>query len=431
MYCDKADVDVLLFYEHKDRELEVVIEIAKILKYDYCLSVAIASVLYDRMLVPFLIRPKVIVFHSYGELIPIIYSAYRDNVIYVNFNWEQVLSSFNKKYKRPRGQVARSILRHCAWGEKFKDFLIESGVEKENIYVTGKPSITLLKKKALEYQAGRDLLSKRFGIDKNKRWLFFPMTCLHAFFDDYHVKSFINKEIDEQTAFARREYVNKTLNKIFKWIVSLEKECKDKDFIIILRPHPAVSIEQYTERFKKIIDHIPSFIYLSKDLTAHEWLVASDECYTNYSSLVLDAYYINKPAFLMEPEPFPDFLISEWFNEFVRLKTFGDFNLSITQINNKMIEKNKVIDGQFNLGLDGIEETAKLLAGFSKERAQFSSPSLFRFLSAIAVNSPMQYIGSLVRLLATKLKMSKFVRKGIVSDFVDSRDIKLLLKKHI
>jgi len=428
MYRDKFDVDVLLFLEHKDRELEVIIEIAKILKYDYGLSVAIASALYDRINAPLLVSPKVVVFHSYGALVPIVHAMYGDQVTYVNLNWEQMLSTINKRLKKPRSQFSKSVLKHCAWGQNFKAFLKESGVKEENIYVTGKPSITLLRRRALTYLETRDALAERFGLDKKLRWLFFPMTCLHAFFDDYHVRSFINDEIDEKTAFARREYVSSTLNIIIKWIVFLEKEIKNKNIIIIMRPHPAVSISQYEERFKKVAGYIPSYVYMYKDLTAHEWLIASDACYTNYSSLALDAYSIGKPAYLLEPKPFPDFLKYEWFNAFSRLMTFEDFCFSIEeQRNNSDKCKINVVDDQYNLNLEGIDETAKLLAKFAKERLQFPKHFIFDFFSAIA-KSPRQPLGSLLRSLAMRLHMTKFVKSGIALDYFNPKEIKSRLK---
>jgi surface carbohydrate biosynthesis protein len=427
MYRDKYNIDVLLFFEHRDRELEVIIEIAKILKYEYGLSVAIASTLYDRISAPLFIIPKVIVFNSDGILMSIFYAMYKNKVTYVNLNWEQMLSAFNKRYRKPRSPFSKSILKHCAWGENFKAFLKESGVNELNIFVTGKPSITLLRRKALNYIETRNIIARRFGLDKSLRWVFFPMTCLHAFFDDYHVKSFINDEIDEETAFERRDYVSNTLNVVLKWIALLEQKIINKNFIIIMRPHPAVSISQYKERFNKVIGYIPSYVYLYKDLTAHEWLVASDVCYTNYSSLALDAYSIGKPAYILEPAPFPHFLIYDWLDGFYRLKTQEDFCLSIEQTKIDTIKKSKVVEDQYNLSLEGIKETTKLLARFAKERLQSPKASISSFLSATA-KAPRLIFGSLFRLLAMELHMSRLIKPGIVPDFVDSEEIKRLLR---
>ena len=61
MYSDGPVVDVLLFVEHRDRELEVVASIAQLLRERHGLSVAIASTLFDALLSAVSVRPRVVV----------------------------------------------------------------------------------------------------------------------------------------------------------------------------------------------------------------------------------------------------------------------------------------------------------------------------------------------------------------------------------
>ena len=91
MYFDKIYVDVLLFLEHKDRELEVVVEIARKLRAEYGLSVAIASTVFDRLFSLWMVRPKVVLFHSNKSLPPIFHTIYGDRIEYACLNWEQML----------------------------------------------------------------------------------------------------------------------------------------------------------------------------------------------------------------------------------------------------------------------------------------------------------------------------------------------------
>lgn len=149
MYRDCRNIDVLMFFEHKDRELEVIVAIAKILKQKYGLSVAIASITFHKLNSLFCVRPKVVVFPSNNPLMNVFYAMYGEQVEYINMNWEQMLSPLNKDAKRSKGQFMKDILKHCAWGNIFREYLISSGVKSSNIRITGKPLVTILKKKAL------------------------------------------------------------------------------------------------------------------------------------------------------------------------------------------------------------------------------------------------------------------------------------------
>lgn len=423
MYRDSYNVDVLLFIEHKDRELEVILEIARKLKFEHGLSVAIASLIFDRLNSLVMVRPKVVVFPSYGTMMYLFHAMYDDRVTYVNLNWEQMLSVLNKKYRRPRDRLTKTVVKHCVWGVDFKKFLVANGVKVENVFITGKPATTLLKRKAADPLKIREAIAEKFQLDKNKKWLFFPMTCLHAFFDDYHVRSFISDEIDETMAFARRDYVRRTLDDIFQWIALLQRANIESNFMIILRPHPSVSVQQYEKRFIELLGAIPPYVHIVKELTAHEWLIASDICYTNYSSLALDGYSIGKAVYLLEPEPFPSFLAYEWFDGFRRTTTFEEFCESIRRTNRAPSENSKVIEEQFDRNMEGISRTAELIAGFVEDKGITPSPSFAKLMVAIA-RVPRQPLGSLLRFLAMKLYLSHMIRPGLRVDYFSSEEIR-------
>lgn len=434
MYRDSFFVDVLFFVEHKDRELEVIIEVAKILKQQGKLRIAIASSIFDRFNSIFFVRPKVVVFHTNKGLPHIFYRFYGESIEYVCLNWEQMISVFNKRtYKKPKDRFTKDVLKHCAWGSDFKSFLMENGILSRNIYITGKPAVTLLRRKALASSAIKEELSAKYGISKNLRWFFFPLTCLHAFFSDDVVRSFVKNqelsgEIDERLAFARRNYVRESVQEIFSWLVKLN-EVYDETYIIILRPHPISSVEHHEQLFEKINSKIPPYVLISKDFTAQEWLIASDKCYTNYSSVALDAYFINKKAYLLEPIPFPDFLKYEWFNGFQRLDNCDDFKKSIVENNQQKVARSEILDKEFDLNLNGIEETAKILGNFSANISRYpkiNKSTLWR----TAIREPQKDfgLGSFVRFVTMSLKINKFVEVGRQYDFFTKKEVKYYLK---
>jgi len=410
-----------MLLEHRDRELEVVLGIARQLKHRHGLSVAVGSTLYDKITAPLRVVPTVVAFPTRTAMMSVFYATYGDDVVYVNMNWEQMLSEFNMRYRRPRGAFVTETVKHCAWGSAFRQFLVENGVAERNVFITGRPINTILKRAATRAGELRERLGRQFNMDTRRRWLFFPMTCLHAFFSDYHVRSFVGAEIAEEMAFGRRAYVLSTLEEIFRWIAALTEGSERIE--VIMRPHPAVSARQHEDLFIATVGRVPRHVHVIKDHTALEWLVASDLCYTNYSSLALDAWVVGKPAFLLEPEPFPDYLRYEWFDAFRRLNTREAFLESVDTGSDSRVGHDSLIERQFDFSKDGIDETARVLADLAASRkAVRPRRSSIGFLKA-TLESPRHPLGSLGRLAAMRWGLSGLVRSGIRLDYVPDDEI--------
>lgn len=432
MYKDKTNVDVLLFLEHKDRELEVIASLAKRLRNEHNMSVAIASSVFDRITTAFSVRPKVAVIPSFSVMTPMYWNIYGPDLTFIDLNWEQMLSTFNKKYRTPRFELAKEMVKHCAWGTSYRDFLIEKGIKKENIYITGRPATSLLIRKATSSREIRSMVAKKGKIDAKKKWAFFPMCCLHAFFDDSHVRSFVSKNLSLEMAFARRDYVSKTLDMMIKWFDAAEEHCNQNGILLVIRPHPAVSIDQYKERFLQIVGRIPRHIHFSKELTAQEWLIGCDACYTNYSSLALDAYTIKRPAFLLEPAPFPGFLGYEWFRCFSKITKFEELldsfeTLSGQEYGGLDSEHRKLAATVFDDEHDGINETVSLLARLvrqSKNRPRQSYPSIIKE----TCRDYRQSLGSLIRQIGMKANLRSLVRPGLRNDYFSAEEIRKRLE---
>ena len=434
MYAENFKIDVLLFWEHRDREVEVIVEIAKKLKHDYGLSVAVASTVYDRFFSLFFVRPKVVVFHSNKSLPPLFYSFYGEKIKYACMNWEQMLSVFNKTAaKKADDYLNKSLMKNFAWGKNFCDFLIETGVPAENIILTGRPSLTILREKAANQSTIRQQIADRYNLDQKRPWLFFPLTCLHAFFDDRVVFNFaqnklISNQVDYKLALARRDYVRRTVHTIFNWIDNISSAAAVSCHVV-LRPHPLISVKQHADLFKELCGEIPSYVLITKDLTAQDWLVASDACYTNYSSVALDAYFLRKPSFLMMPEPFPDFLVYDWFDGFQKIKTINELVDSILNLKKWRFSKSKVVENQFENSLDAIAESAESIAKIARSVERYPSIGFSKLIREIK-KSPKQTlnVASIWIYFAFKTNLAKRrIPIGRENDFVDNWEFKRLL----
>lgn len=426
MYRDKFLVDVLFFAEHRDRELQTICEIARILRENYGLSVAIASVTFHAMISILCVCPKVVVvpfaLNENDFPISIFRKVYKNSIVYANMNWEQILHSNNIEYKRPKDSFSKFKFKQLCWGKAHKQFLLESGVEESNIFITGNPSTSLLMKISSKSNL-REVIAKKFCLPSNVIWHFFPMNDAWAFTSDYHIKTRIVNGYNPKNAWEYKEYMVKLVNQVIDWFIEMENRSASKEFIIILRPHPSVSVEEYQKIFADKIGYIPKFIYLSKDLSAKEWLVASDTCFTTFSTVALDATCIGKPAYLMEPINFPAFLKMTWHDKLPHIYCYNDFWEKLSKDNHTHSEIITEFKNYVDIQLDGIVETAKCIADFAKE-GSFAKKNFFARLLGIR-QSYRQTLGSYLRLKAiqTNINFLGLLKPGHRPDYFDREDI--------
>lgn len=432
MYRDQFFVDVLFFVEHRDRELQAICQIARLLKFKYGLSVAIASVTFHSLIASIYVCPKIVVvpfaLNEKDFPISIFRAMYKNKIIYVNMNLEQILHSNNIEYKRPKDDFSKYQFKQFCWGQAHKEFLLESGVEEGNIFVTGNPSTSLLINIASNNSNNlRDFISAKFNLPIKSIWHFFPMNDGWAFTSDYHIRSRIANGYNEKNAWEYKNYMVRLINIVIDWFIKIENEKEHKDFIIILRPHPSVSVEEYEKLFIKKIGYVPSYIYLSKELSAREWLIASDTCFTTFSTVALDSNCIGKPTYLLEPISFPGFLQMPWQDKLPHIKIYNDFLNSLSSSNHLPSEKIADFNNYVDIKLDGIAETARYLANFAK-KGDFFKIDFYAKLKGIA-KSYRQTLGSYLRFIAYRVNLFGVVKSGHKPDYFKAKDIVSLIYK--
>lgn len=428
MYSDSGAVDVLMFVEHRDRELESAAAIARELRQTHRCSVAIASSVFQPVVAALTIRPRVVVApsmgHDAGSPLALCRRAFGESVVYINLNLEQMLSGANRIYRQPRDEFAKRRLKHFCWGTRFREFLLEHGVTPDNIRVTGRPATRLLMDRVRGgKETVRAALAARFDIDAACKWVYLPLTCRWAFASDYHIRTNVEAGYDPETAVRQRKYVTDTVNEIFRWTVGAVNRLQHA--VLILRPHPSVSEEQYTKRFRELFGSVPPRICITKQGNAHDWLVASDVCLTNFSSLALDAASIRLPAYLLAPEPFPDYLWMDWFEGLPIVSSSTEFEHAISDIETPPALHGAAARATIDTGLDGVVETAAALAEYART-APWPSRSVFGLLTGV-VGAPRRTFGGLLRWTLMRLRVQQLVRAGVRPDYFSRSDVEALL----
>ena len=349
------EVDVIFFIEHKDRELESIKLIANKLREKGKKSLILSVYFHVHYL--YLYKAKVFVFpyliNKNDWPVSLIYKMYGDSVEYVNMNWEQLISKVNEEYKKPQDNFVKNKVKHIAWDEHFKEYLLKYGVEKNNIIVTGNPANEILYNLLDKKSELREKLSQEFGLDKNKRWLFLPMNYGWAFSNDKLIQSKINKGYPKKIAWEYRKYSRKCLKNFVYFIREISKkyECE-----IIIRPHPSITEYDYRAVFIKEIKYIPKKVLLNKSYSIREWIIASDIIGSSWSTSVWDAYNIGKLVFLFSPYKRPEWLNVWWNNKVKNITNFSEFNMH--ELSKKDIKLKK--------GLDAIETISNFILNLEK-----------------------------------------------------------------
>jgi len=326
------EIDVLFLKEHDDREDQALEELCKLLSTKYQMSCVIISITFHAYLFD-LYKPKLVVL---PYLInkndwPIAYfiKKFGTDIQYLSLNWEQLLSKSNMIYKTPKDSFVKKQAYHVAWSENFKQFLVDAGTLEENITVTGNIGVTLLQNYCNTYIGTiKKTLSKQYGLDEEKEWIFLPMNYGWAFSSDNIIQAKIKKGYPEKIAWEYKKYSYDCLNEFISFVLELNK---DNSVEIIIRPHPSISIENYTRLLKKS----RKGILVTKDYTIREWIAASNVVGSSWSTSVWDAYNIGKKCFLFTPIPRPEWLDVWWNNEINNLSSASELSYSI----NKHAEK--------------------------------------------------------------------------------------------
>jgi len=438
LYRDAKCVDVLLFVEHRDRELEITCAVAALLRQTYGLRVAIASLLFHPVAAAILVRPKVVVTPSTafgrGSAGWLFHQVYGDQISFVNMNYEQFISSWKGKYKSAKHAVSLHSQKQLVWGRFFADFLVETGTNPSNIHVTGRPLASLLRR---QYRGTRkrqrQACAERCGLDPNSKWLFFALTDGLAFIDQRKIDNIIGQGAKEQEFLHHVEIVKQTLTHIIEWLRAFAEDQAASQYEIIVRPHPSVSTEAYQQLFIDTIGSVPSNVVFTKELTAHAWLVACDRYYTNYSTLAMDAKALNVPTHILRPVAPPADENYWWCSGGIEIESFEGFRDSVlSDISTQTLggsEDDESFEYHIDTSKDGIEFTAKRLSEFADTIGDWPRFSGARFVSALC-NAPRRLIGSLLRMCAmlTSTNPLNVIKLGIVSDAFTAAEVAELLE---
>jgi len=90
----------------------------------------------------------------------------------INLCYEQFHPATARAFMMPSGRFALEDLHYCAWGPRYRDLLVEHGIDPARIHVVGNPRFDIYEHRNLLW--GRQELARRYGLDPERRWILVP-----------------------------------------------------------------------------------------------------------------------------------------------------------------------------------------------------------------------------------------------------------------
>lgn len=215
----------------------------------------------------------------------------------VNLTFEQMHYACGREYVMPDGRFARNDMLHCAWGDHYRDMLIESGIAPERIRITGHPRFDIYGHPQLLYT--RAELAEKHGLDPERMWILIP----HNFNLSYLPK----KRIEQLNARGYRvsddliEGVRRA-REAFKDMIR-ELAAAFPELEIILRVHPAgVEDEEAYKAGQRKSSRVKAI--MAYDIA--NWISQAALTIVWNSTSAMEAMVAGRPVVSYEPHPFSE-----------------------------------------------------------------------------------------------------------------------------
>ncbi len=289
-------MDFIIVYERKQRELENAILIKiELEKRGYTCDI-IQYYEASKFNLFNINPPKVILVpHLYGNS-----SIYRNFTRFgksnylLNLQYEQVLSEKweDLALNNPNGEAQKGF--HVCWGKVTKRRLIKHGVPSCNLKLLPALHLDLLRENfRRDSQKLKHELSQKCSLDPTKRWNLFISSFTYADMDEYRLK--MNESV-AGTSMSEFPLIHTgSRDKILQWFRKILKE--DNQSLIIYRPHPdELNFDKVLELEKEYSNF--RFIRFS---SVKDWIEASDNIYSWYSTSVVESHFLDKPYAILRP----------------------------------------------------------------------------------------------------------------------------------
>lgn len=328
----KQKVDILWLVEHIAREMDVACAVKALVEARYGLDITIRNMYHQAYETMQDYAPSVVVwpffYFAKGALAVEDYVKTWPKATHFNLSWEELYYKALLKPKAPSDGFAKKKVIHHAWGNFYKEYLLEFGVPEDHIFVNGQPAYQLYREPYNCYYKHRDWLAERYGLDRLARWIFIPENYRWAFGSKINLFTRLGGDRDEM--LGMQQFCIDSLKQILQWC---NQVARHKKVAVIFRPRPATNSQLIADFFAQNVGEQAPRLHFIKEETVREWILASDLVISSFSTSLIEAAVAGKPVFMVEPVSLPDALYSDWYRHIPRLCTLAEFEQACLQEN--------------------------------------------------------------------------------------------------
>lgn len=289
----KNNVDFVIFYQHKSRELDNI----SLLKYELekrGYSVKISSVYAYKKKNFKNVKVVVAPFLYHNDNFRLFYNYVGEFNKIVNLQGEQVLSVEDvnniNSYMYPHGFAKEAV--HLCWGNNSLKRLQKADVLSDKLEIVGPIQMDMLRSEFDNFYKSKEEMATKFNLKANKKWTMFVSSFAIGDASEKEIEDFA-KGGSSIIDFKNICYESKT--KTIEWIERYLLEYKDAEFIY--RPHPA---EQQDMRLSQLASKYKNFHLIDK-LSVKYWIKVADEIINWFSTTIAEIFFANKNCAIIRP----------------------------------------------------------------------------------------------------------------------------------
>lgn len=320
------ELDFLLIYEHKVRELENLCLIkyeldrrgyrTKIVYVDDAKNAAADSPIYHTKVLCTMACYDNGTLHWHAK-----HFVKFDKVI--DLQWENIVYVKDEQreaaYKNYWG-IGKDVI-HVSWGnQNVRRLLNVAHLDPKKIKLTGHVGMDFLREPLSRYYLSREEVFEKYNIPVDKKVILFASPfygdCLTDEYIDNMCQNFGEDWIDYYKFMCESQKI------ILEWF---EKICSESsDMVIIYRPHPG----HPSAMAEKLAEKYTNFRLISGE-SVKQWIIACDKVYTGNSSVVVEAFFAKKMCQLLFPIPTTQGFELQLISDSDKIKTYDEFYVSI------------------------------------------------------------------------------------------------------
>ncbi len=291
------EVDFLMIYEHKVRELENLC----LVKYELerrGYKVVIKHIEDEEALeaVKPLYHAKVVTTMACYQNASLEWHT-KDFVSFdkvIDMQWENIVYPKDERagvFKNYTG-IGREVVR-VSWGEANKRRLLKAAhMDERNIKVVGHIGMDFLRDQLRGYYMSREELFRQYDLPVDKKVLLFASPFYADNLSEQYIAGMCRRHGDDWRDYYA--FMMESEKKILEW---MEKLCNDRDDIVVVyRPHPG----HIGRHMSEVAARCSNFKVISEK-SVKQWILACDMIYTGNSSTIVEAFFADKMCYLLFP----------------------------------------------------------------------------------------------------------------------------------